>query len=136
MVSPAKTGAGNWTSEMATCAMIVPGVSSATGSPATSAAVNMLFTSGRPNSLRAAYSVSRCIGAGFMVIRGEQHVAGLGDRPPGHVLHVGPHRKLLEPAPGDRPPCRVLALPEIHASPRRFWFEILTGTRRRFTYLA
>jgi integrase len=56
----------------------------------------------------------------------------LGDRPPGHVLHVGPDRKLLEPAPGDRPPCRVLALPEIHASPRRFWFEILTGTRRQF----
>ena len=48
--------------------MIVPRVSSATDSPTTSAAVNMLFTSGRPNSLRAAYSVSRCIGAGFMVI--------------------------------------------------------------------
>ena len=68
MVSPAKTGARNWTSERATGAMIVPRVSSATDSPTTSAAVNMLFTSGRPNSLRATYSVSRCIGAGFMVI--------------------------------------------------------------------
>ena len=44
--------------------------------------------------------------------------------------------QLLEPAPGDRPTCRVLALPEIHVSSRRFWFEILTGTRRQFTYLA
>ena len=68
MVSPAKTGAGNCTSDSASWAMIVPRVSSGTDSPTTSAAVNMLFTSGRPNSLCAAYSASRCIGAGFIVI--------------------------------------------------------------------
>ena len=93
--------------------MIVPRVSSATDSPTTSAAVNMLFTSGRPNSLRAAYSVSRCIGAGFMVIVVNS------------ALSVSVTVRLVTcctwvptgSCSNQRPePCRVLALPEIHAS--------------------
>ena len=53
-VSPWNTGAGKNTSVRATWATIVPSVSSGTEIPTTSARVNMLFTSGRPNSVVAA----------------------------------------------------------------------------------
>ena len=47
---------------------MVPRVSSGTARPTTRATVNMLLTSGRPNSVAAANSASRCSGCGFMVI--------------------------------------------------------------------
>ena len=53
-VSPGKTGAGNTTSVIPSCATMVPSVSSGTERPTTSATVNMLLTSGRPNSVPAA----------------------------------------------------------------------------------
>jgi hypothetical protein len=53
-VSPGNTGAGNTTSVIPSCATMVPSVSSGTERPTTSATVNMLLTSGRPNSVPAA----------------------------------------------------------------------------------
>jgi hypothetical protein len=51
---PGNTGAGNTTSVIPSCATMVPSVSSGTERPTTSATVNMLLTSGRPNSVPAA----------------------------------------------------------------------------------
>ena len=67
-----------------------PSVSSGTESPTTSARVNMLLTSGRPNSVPAAYCVVQVQRRGVHRHGREQHVVGLGDRAPGGVLDDEP----------------------------------------------
>ena len=54
MVSPTNTGAGNTTSSNPRLATVVPCVVSSTEMPTSRATVNMLFTSGWPNSVSAA----------------------------------------------------------------------------------
>ena len=68
IVSPVNTGAGKSTREKPRLATVVPSVSSGTASPTTRPSVNRLLTSGRPNSVPAANSASRCSGCGFIVI--------------------------------------------------------------------
>jgi len=60
-VSPLKTGAGNTMSVQPRFAT-ANWLTSATLMPTTTASVNALFTSGLPNSERAAYASSKWIG--------------------------------------------------------------------------
>ena len=67
MVSPWKTGCGNFTSVMPRFATMVPSVVSWTLRPMTRPSVNRLLTSGRPNSVFAAAAKSMWSGCGFIV---------------------------------------------------------------------
>jgi hypothetical protein len=68
IVSPANTGAGNATSVMPRLATSVPMVRLCTDMPIIRPSVYSEFTSGRPNSVKAAYSASRCSFCTFMVM--------------------------------------------------------------------
>ena len=96
-VSPANIGAGNATSSNPRLATVVPCVVSSTEMPTSRPRVKRLLTSGRPNSVPAAYSASRWSARRVQRHGGEEHVVGLGDRAGERVRHDEADGQLLEP---------------------------------------